>query len=296
MLLAISATADNTRGPRFAEQVFAAMHQTNRSRLPFVLLYETGSPAIRLAARVPRKLASVFRSQLSAAYPDCKIESVADTTFDNIPKSDLWTMELRLAPDIFPIRRHPEFEDLLERSTADPLSAILSTLAKSQSTVSQARIELHAAPTGRLRRLRSERTLAILSRPFYRSRPLLSSFYAFLATHSCLWPTAIPLGWLARRQADREGPADSSSRSHDRESSYEAAAGKLGRHLYTARLRIVLAPKSGQKTDARRIMHELAGAFGHFTSPRLATFRMHRVSRLRRVASTLSPRRFPSFG
>ena len=41
----------------------------------------------------------------------------------------LGAQELRLRPDIFPIRRYPQFDDLLNRSASDPLTGIFAALA-----------------------------------------------------------------------------------------------------------------------------------------------------------------------
>ena len=40
-----------------------------------------------------------------------------------------WSADLHLRPDLFPIRRYPQFEDLLNRNVSDPLTAIFAAIA-----------------------------------------------------------------------------------------------------------------------------------------------------------------------
>ena len=291
MLLTLSATPDNTRGPRFIEQAFASIHQANRARVPIVLGYGPCGPHVGLFVRLRRSLSSLVRSQLAAAYPDCKIETLPEESLAISDGTHTWCAELRLTPDLFPIRRHPEFEDSLLRRSADPLSGILSTLAKRSTSAGAPFVELHVRPIHRLRRLRYERVLKRLARPFYRRRPLLSSLYAMLATHRYLWPASLPFGWLSPRGHDRESQNDTVSRSHEREDTLQAAHAKLGRHLFSVRLRIIVRGEPGNDTRARRTIHELSGSFGQFTSPRLSMFKLSRIRRLRH-----KPRRYLSGG
>ena len=69
------------------------------------------------------------------------------------------------------------------------------------------------------------------------------------------------------------------ARSHDREDNLQAAADKLGRHLFETHCRIVVF---GPQTDAQAAgaqIQRIAGAFAHFTLPRMATFRVSPVRR-----------------
>jgi hypothetical protein len=63
MLLAISATTNNQRGPRFMEHALAALHQTSGTRLPITLVFEVA----HLAALVRAGRSSGHQSLLRRA-------------------------------------------------------------------------------------------------------------------------------------------------------------------------------------------------------------------------------------
>jgi hypothetical protein len=75
-----------------------------------------------------------------------------------------WTAELRFSPDLLPLRRYGEFEDALNRVTADRLLALLITLAGDRlgSLIGRVQVMVRTCPPIRLRR--ALRCLGTLSR------------------------------------------------------------------------------------------------------------------------------------
>lgn len=73
MLLALSSPADSDRGPRYAEQALAAIHQANSQRLPLALEYACHADRVGLFCRFPSALNATVSGQLAAAYPDCRL-------------------------------------------------------------------------------------------------------------------------------------------------------------------------------------------------------------------------------
>src|SRR5207244_2258012 len=57
----------------------------------------------------------------------------------------------------------------------------------------------------------------------------------------------------------------SASRLHEREQDLQAAADKLGRPLFEAVIRILVAFPHGQRAHAQELLHALGGAFGQFS-------------------------------
>lgn len=277
MLLAISATADNARGPRFMEQALAAIHAGNSRRLPVVFAYGSTGPTVGLFCRLPRSLKPLVLGQLAAAYPDCRFQAIPEDALDRSDRRPTWSAELRLAPDLFPIRRHPQFEDALTRTTSDPMSGILASLSVLSSCPLRPRVEIHVRPARGRRRRRLRRAVDRLARPFFRERHVLAFLYASVATDRVLWPLAPLLGFPALRRDHFTPLRALSSRSHDHEQELDAAADKLGRHLFSVQIRIVVRGPPGADHQARAIIHSIAGAFGQFTSPRLATFRLGHI-------------------
>src|SRR5437763_148096 len=128
MLLALRVPPSNERGPLYMDQALATIHQANPSRLPLALTLTRHGDAVTLTCRVPDDLGAIVESQLYAAYPDAHLEALPDDALLARPEHRVWTTELRLVPDLYPIKRYAQFEDPLNRVSADPLTALLTTL------------------------------------------------------------------------------------------------------------------------------------------------------------------------
>ena len=65
------------------------------------------------------------------------------------------------------------------------------------------------------------------------------------------------------------------------EEDVQAAGDKLGKLLFEVHVRLTVAGPLGGEERAKRKLREMAGAFGQFSSPRLASFSATRVHRRR---------------
>lgn len=281
MLRALSVPPDNTRGPLYMDQALAAVHQGNGERLPVTLAVCRHAGQVTLCCRFPAELQDLVEGQLYAHYPDAKIAPLPDTALDAPKGSTIWTAELSLSQDLFPIKRHPQFDDGLNRQTADPLSALLTAVAG--NALFAPTVEVIIRPAGRKRMSRARRCLRHLARPFFRTHHRIAHLYVE-SSFSRLWPLRF-LGWLLGRIARQSGhpehrPLDTSaSRQHDREEDLQAAADKAGRLLFETHIHLRLAvPAASGAADAKRKLRELAGTFGQFNA-RLAAFHLGAVRR-----------------
>lgn len=276
MLISITVPGGNLRGPQYMEQVLAAIHQANPRRLPVTLSYASYRATVRLLCAVPSHLASVALAHLGAHYPDATIERLDDTTLTPLSGHHVLFVDLRLAPDIFPLRRYTQFEDPLNRTTADPLAGIFAALMPGLPDDCTARIDVMVRPAPSHRVRQARRALRTLSRPFFTAHPSLARAYALAATspspalrHTITAVTAVTVGHAAAVRA----PNASSSRTHDREEDLQAAMDKVGRHLFEAHLRLTVAAPPASLLRAREKLAWLTSALGPFTSPHLASFR-----------------------
>ena len=71
---------------------------------------------------LPPPRSRVLEGQLAAAYPDATVTRLPAEAFAPASDSVNWSAELRLVPNLFPIYRHPQFDDLLNRNSVDPLA------------------------------------------------------------------------------------------------------------------------------------------------------------------------------
>lgn len=300
MLFALSVPPSNERGPLYAEQALAAIHQGNPGRLPVSLEFARRGDGVSLFCRFPNELCGTVQGQLYAQYPDCRQERVPDDSLNPQSGEECWATELRLSPDLFPIKRYAQFEDALNRLTADPLTAIFTTLAGRREADLRGRIEMVVQPASHRRRHRATKCLHTLARPFFRQHHRLARLYRTLAlSHARTLRVLARLLAHAAGPAVAHGPAEtltiSSGRFHERELDLQAASDKLGRLLFEVRIRLAVFGPPGRADEAAARLREMAGAFGQFSLPRLASLhpgpgRRHRAwpRRFRSPASLLS--------
>jgi hypothetical protein len=272
------------------EQTLAAIHQANPHRLPLTLELSCREKTVTLGVQLPADLTAIATRQLAAHYPDCSMEVVLQQDTDEQSDTSIWSLDLRLRPYIFPIRRYVQFEDALNRNSSDPLTGLLATLTPVGPGVSHSRIEMIVRPAARRRIKRARKAVRRLAASFFRAHPAMARSYA-LAYTSRLLParffTAL-LGAFATSHifAAYETPRQSpSSHSHDREDDLQAAADKLSRHLFEVRLRVVVSASRHKARLARLQLRQMMGAFGQFTVPQRANFHPSRVRARRKLSS-----------
>ncbi|MCA9374524.1 DUF87 domain-containing protein [Candidatus Peregrinibacteria bacterium] len=187
------------------------------------------------------------------------------------------------SPDIFPIKRYPQFEDKTAKVQLDPLSAITSTLAKFNDPDEQAWIQVVVRPLDDKWRSIFTKCIRILNKGIYLNIARLQGMYAkAYTTRSRIVRTIFfPVYWLFGLQGLNSGAStessgsiapDDSSRTHDRESGLQGAQDKIGKLLYEANVRIVYVPKHANKDVALVKLREIAGSFKQFSIPQVNGF------------------------
>ena len=284
MRLTLIAPPGNLRGPQYMEQALAAIHAANRGRLPVTFAVQSDGKTASLSCRVPRALARTVATQIGGHYPDCTVRLSAETVAP--ADTPAWYAHLRLRPDVFPIRRYAQFEDALNRNSADPLTGLFAALIPEGLPTPPSRIELSVWPAPERFRTRARRVLARLHHPFFHKHPRLARAFASAATSSHL-PVrilaALAALFLPSSDSDPALEPTPSQRTHDREGDLQGAMDKLRRHLFTASLRLVVTAGRDEAHVARLQIGRMAGAFAQFTVPRMATFCMSRIRFHRRA-------------
>jgi hypothetical protein len=258
------------------EHVFSALHQGNPGRLPCQLEYGCHDQAVGLFWRFPPTLRTIIEGQMAAAYPHATIDRLPDDALEPATGIQTWSVELRLVPDLFPMRRGSEFEDALNRNMVDPLAGILNVLTPDKRERFQSRITLSLRPANAWRCRQVKKSVKRLDRPFFRAHDTSAEWYAWLVTHPrrSFRFLGYTFGLIARRseQGSSAELSTSASRNHDRETVLHAAGTKAGQHLFECRLRLSVSADAKHEQLARTKLTEMIGAFGPFTAPRLATF------------------------
>jgi hypothetical protein len=276
MLKLLTAPETNDRGPRYMERALAGIHQANSDRVPITLLYAAREDRVGLFVRFADPIEELVTSPIAAHYPNCSLVPVQENG-EIPPRFETWTAELELCPELFPILRHAQFEDLLNGTFADPVSGILRSIRPAENV--RCRIEMSITPADPRRCRAARAAVRLLEREFFHTHPRLAEYYAEHATRSSGRLPAWLLGLLARRSPhpDRTSLDTSAGRIHDREGHLQAAADKIGGHLFEAHIRLIAEARPEDHTVAFDRLHQMAGAFGAFTQSRLATFQLRQI-------------------
>ena len=253
VLFQVSAIADNERGPRYAEAVLNSLHETNRRRQLVCLELGSHQGTVGLFVRVPTGLVATFTHDFADAYPGCTLTALPDETPDNA--GHVWSATLRLSSDVFPLKTHRQFEDLLHRELTDPLAGLISALCARSKGCVDARIALVIRPCRASWYRSAGRVVARIERGFRWER--LGYWYAKRARsqHRLVRGVARIVGRLARRAASSHDAAD--------------ARDKLSKHLLETQLVLTVRCIQSEVTVACDALSQLAGAFGRFTSHRV---------------------------
>ena len=259
------------------EKALAAIHQSLKPQQSFTLAFVSTGRDIELRVESSDSLASLITDPITANYPQCMLEEATaeDVT---IPTDPTWTTELRLVPELFPILRHGQFEDALNRNFADPITGILRAIRPANGE--HCAIEIQIVPATSARQRRSIARIQNLARPFFVTHPRLSAFYA---THAgCTWRGLIAalIGFAAWRSGGvtpSSALSTSTSRTHEREADLQAASDKVGGHLFEVRIQLLVGGPLLSPQQAHDRLRAMVGAFGVFTKSRLATFKASRI-------------------
>jgi hypothetical protein len=159
---------------------------------------------VTLGCRFCDELRPLIEGQLLAQYPDCRVTRLKEKG-SGMPQHGYksWSRDLRLRPDIFPIKRYQQFEDPLNRNVSDPLAALLTTLTRQENDQLEARIEIRFSTAQPRRIARARKCVRRLAGSFFLSHPRLARLYATLTSspHLVYRMLAFAIAVLARRTA-----------------------------------------------------------------------------------------------
>jgi Type IV secretion-system coupling protein DNA-binding domain len=258
------------------ERALAAIHQAHRHGEAITLLYAASDGHVGLFLQFADHEEEFVCGPVAANYPNCTLATVPSLN-ESPPSWTTWSADLTLTPELFPILRHAQFEDLLNGTFADPITGILRAVMPADDV--QCSVEIRIAPALRRRQRIATQAVRLLDRDFFRRHHRLAEYYAEHISRPQGWLRAGLLGILARGSPHpiRTTLDTSASRLHDREEDLQAASGKIGGHLFVAHIRLIVSAQPADKHLAVDRLRQMAGAFGAFTQSRLATFHLGRI-------------------
>lgn len=288
--------------------------------------------SIRFFVHFPTRLRNLVEGQIYAQYPNVEIEEVDDyanaskievgipsigqegrQTMAVVPKGTAYKsskkdfillnefknavgVELHLhEPDIFPIKRYPQFEDKKAKVSLDSLAAVTATLAKFHDLDEQAWIQIVVRPLDEKWRSTFVKCIRMLKKGIYLNIESFQKAYAkaFCSRSRYKRILFFPVYWLFALQGvfsgthafdaveskSDEDVEEQVSKTHEKETVMVAAIDKVGKLMYEANIRIVYVPKIKNAEVALVKLREIAGAFKQFNIPHLNGFKMGPIMR-----------------
>ncbi len=216
-------------------------------------------------------------------------------------------LELALAePDIFPIKRYPQFEDKKAKVSLDPLAAVTATLAKFNDNDEQAWIQIIAKPMEEKWRMVFVKCIRILKKGIFLNIDTFQKAYAraFCTRSKLLRIIFFPVYWIMWFQGVFSGTSvldagghgsdeeveEQISKTHEKETSMVAAIDKVGKLLYEVSIRIVYVPKEKNPDVALLKLREIAGSFKQFNIPHLNGFHVEKIIKSDAIVETYRKR------
>ena len=299
-LLHIRPSKENERGPFYVESSISALHSLQGSNTVGLEIGMATTGKIGFYVRSSSDAVRLTESQLYAQYPDIDIEYVKDDPFLVSEDEIVVTADLVLAgPEIFPIKRHPQFDDMLTRVNVDPIAGITSALARYPMPGMRGHVSLVVQPLGGSYRDRALRFLPLLEKGLSSVSNSHAAFFSRMQLargwrRIAFFPVAFFLGGFRAwpgfasffrspalfggdHSSDPDDLGQTSARTHDREDGISGAADKVNRLLFTCNIRLsVIAPKA-QKALAEEKLREMAGTFRQFALPQSNEFTAQKV-------------------
>lgn len=286
-------------GPILIESAIASLHSLRKTDGLVSLEIGFYQGKVCFFVRCSRNAAPLLESQLYAQYPEADIEQRPDTELDPTEGEQVLTAELGLArPEVFPIKRHPQFDDLLARQNVDPIAGLTSVLLRYPDARMRGTIQIIFQPiTGRYRK-RVLKFLPLLTKGF----PKRFGWYAKLFARVHLargwrWWVLLPLNILmggfrawfsflpstsdlatgSKMQDDdrSEEFTKSGRRSHEDEDPISAATDKANRLLFRSVIRLHVIGTQLNLLHAK--MEEMIGSFKQFSQVNCNSFTVQSV-------------------
>lgn len=296
--------ATANRGPLMFETALSALHSLKGS--DGVVSFDMGlaEGKIGFFVRGSRRAASLAESQLYAQFPEAEIEPAREELFVLRPGEIIVTADLALTdPELFPIRRYPQFTDTSTRQSVDTIAGITSSLVRYPKPGMRGLVQLVVSPAPSKLVKRAKKFLPYLGKGIAKRSEAYAMTWTnvHLATgwkRLLLWPVDLLMGgwrvWLrmlppitfsvgGESVSVTPNPDDEVSnvtaRNHDREDSVTGAADKLNRLLFRANLRVSVIAPAVLEAEARAKVEEIASSFRPFSLPGSNGFAIVRVTK-----------------
>jgi len=277
-----------SRGPLMMEAVLSSLHSL-KGNDPVSLEIGLCDGKIALFVRSTRRAAPLVESQLYAQYPDAEIEPVPADTFSPRQDEIVLSRDLTLIdPEVYPIKRFPQYVDMVTRQTIDTIAGITSSMVRYPVSGMRGHVSVTILPIGKRYRRRALRFLPLLLQGLPKHWDWYEDLFAtahlargwrrfayfpldMLMGGFRAWFMKLPSVSLSAGDVDTRDHDDEENvvgmRNHDRENKETGAVDKLNRLLFTCNVRVSVITSASARTEAEAKMEEIAGSFRQFNLP-----------------------------
>jgi hypothetical protein len=292
------------RGPLMFETALSSLHSLSGDDGTISFDIGLAEGKIGFFVRGSRRASALAESQLYAQFPDAEIEPAREELFVLKPGEIVVTADVAFTdPEVFPIRRYPQFTDTSTRQNVDTVAGITSSLVRYPKPGMRGLVQLVVTPAPSKLIKRAKKFLPYLGKGMAKR----SEAYALAWTNVhlttgwkrlLLWPVDVLMGgwklWFGKlppisisllsgdeitpTSSPDDEPSKISSRNHDREDSVGGAADKLNRLMFRGNLRVSVIAPAVLEAEARAKVEEIASSFRPFSLPGSNGFRIVKMT------------------
>lgn len=319
-VLSVRVSRENENGPIVAEQIFATLHgiQASFGISEYLSGYCSDNVSFEIASiarsikfyvAFPDRLRNLVEGQIYAQYPDVEIENITDYSFASKFNNHALGTELVFDNvDVYPIKRYSQFEDKLTRLAVDPIAGITSSLVKFDDPEDQAWVQVVVTPLPDKWRSILTKCVRLLNKSIFGNIDFFKTSYAtafitrrvwlkivFFPIYFIFWIQGLFVAAQVNLSQGVSGGStsdleDLTTRTHERESSIDAAIDKVVRPLFRTTIRVVYLPKNNSFEKAQSKLREIVGSFKQFSSPHLNGFGLGEFQRGKSVITAYQHR------
>ncbi len=298
------------RGPLHIEPAIAALHSLKG--VDGLLSFEIGNYQGKICffVRTTKRSASLVESQLYAQFPDIDIEPMDPLALEPKENELMITANLKLTKhEIFPIKRHPQFDDLLSRQTIDSIAGITSALVRFPHPAQRGHIQIVFKPLKGNFRKRVLKFIPLMEKGMSKHFSWYAKLFATVhLARGLRWWLYFPLNmamggfrvWFSFPAIAESGESSSHDmdmheetlktgrRSHETEDPISAAIDKVSRFLFTANIRMSIVTPPEQRLAAEHKLEEIVSSYKQFSLANCNGFEVQRIRENRTLAPLLS--------
>ncbi len=298
------------RGPLHIEPAIAALHSLKG--VDGLLSFDIGNYQGKICffVRATKRSVSLVESQLYAQFPDIDIEPMDPAALEPQEHELMISADLALKRhEIFPIKRHPQFDDLLSRQTIDSIAGITSGLVRFPHPTQRGYIQIVFKPLGAKYRKRVLKFIPLMEKGMSKHFSWYAKLFATVhLARGLRWWLYFPLNmamggfrvWFRFPTLDASVDATSHDidtheetlktgrRSHETEDPISAAIDKVSRFLFTANIRMSVVTPPEHRAAAQQKLEEIVSSYKQFSVANCNGFTVRRIRESRTLVPSFS--------